>query len=661
MRLKKRSKAAKDRERLKRRRIDPCNTASDGSQYAPSSRESTDNSSDAATGDEVRSQHPKLELDRDTLCGLWELESDDVSESDGEMMLRMDDSFDENDWDPDVVPDLYPIFTEPQVKLFKSAEKALRAPVYTRKSRTTSWRRQVAAEEQAKEAETYGDIRSFFQVKKKDKLLERQTIVPADTPPGTQDDTEHIPAISYSITISDDPESPSGKQREAPTASRLSPRISSPLELASGSQNPPDWRYRSPKTLSPSLSSRPLSPLSQSPSPQPNPSKLPKRLPFENELNILALDRGPDSPTSPTLPHEDSPDVNNAPTPETPPPPSAREPEAHKTLAPLRANSPDSSVEVRLKELRKTLTSLKKQLDSEMRRGKTKIDPRDPVDIQALFDYCILAEQLVWEGLRNPEMSASLQIACTKVSTINKDGDVISKGAWYARTLRSKAKHVQDFGQLPPRKQGKGGAHVLLLDNPLVMKAVNTFVDKCAVGKKTGRLVLSDEEIKAQRELPKNAQLKTFDARKIIYPGKNHAAYWDMPQLIAQIKDAIKIFEVKFPGAQMLLFVDQSSAHNAYAADALNAWKMNVTPGGKQPIMHNTIIPSNNPNPMLCGQPQAMTFPATHPEYPNQPKGMEQILREQGLWELLVAAAGGSKLLDVAKFARQLQLSERRY
>ncbi|KAF8749888.1 hypothetical protein RHS01_09745 [Rhizoctonia solani] len=578
--------SSKDRERLKRRRIDPCNTASDGSQYAPSSRESTDNSSDAATGDEVRSQHPKLELDRDTLCGLWELESDD------------------NDWDPDVVPDLYPIFTEPQVKLFKSAEKALRAPVYTRKSRTTSWRRQVAAEEQAKEAETYGDIRSFFQVKKKDKPLERQTIVPADTPPGTQDDTEHIPAISYSITISDDPESPSGEQREAPTASRLSPRISSPLELASGSQNPPDWRYRSPKTLSPSLSSRP----------------------------------GPDSPTSPTLPHEDSPDVNNAPTPETPPPPSAREPEAHKTLAPLRANSPDSSVEVRLKELRKTLTSLKKQLDSEMRRGKTKIDPRDP-------------------GLRNPEMSASLQIACTKVSTINKDGDVISKGAWYARTLRSKAKHVQDFGQLPPRKQGKGGAHVLLLDNPLVMKAVNTFVDKCAVGKvtphllavevntkilpplmlskskiskntakkwllklgfdklpikkeytwmamsdpmwwhieqnswtkqpiagyvmgkascgrrvavidsrvsdiiveKTGRLVLSDEEIKAQRELPENARLKTFDARKIIYPGKNHAAYWDMPQLIAQIKDAIKIFEVKFPGAQMLLFVDQSS------------------------------------------------------------------------------------------------------
>ncbi|KAJ6560988.1 hypothetical protein B0H10DRAFT_2240170 [Mycena sp. CBHHK59/15] len=31
-----------------------------------------------------------------------------------------------------------------------------------------------------------------------------------------------------------------------------------------------------------------------------------------------------------------------------------------------------------------------------------------------------------------------------------------------------------------------------------------------------------------------NYQLPSFDARRIIYPGANHDAWWDMPQLIAQ-------------------------------------------------------------------------------------------------------------------------------
>lgn len=93
----------------------------------------------------------------------------------------------------------------------------------------------------------------------------------------------------------------------------------------------------------------------------------------------------------------------------------------------------------------------------------------------------------------------------------------------------------------------------------------------------------------------------------------------------------------------MLLFVDQSSAHNAYSSDALNARKMIVGPGGKQPIMHNTIIPDDNPNPTLRGQPQSMVFVTMHPSHPNKPKGMEQVLKERGLWDLLVEAAGGKR------------------
>lgn len=95
----------------------------------------------------------------------------------------------------------------------------------------------------------------------------------------------------------------------------------------------------------------------------------------------------------------------------------------------------------------------------------------------------------------------------------------------------------------------------------------------------------------------------------------------------------------------MLLFVDQSSAHNAYASNALNARKMNVSPGGKQPVMHDTMIPLNNPNPALQGKHQSMIFDHTHPKHPNEPKGMEVVLKERGLWSLLVDRAGGKRPL----------------
>ncbi|KAJ1306317.1 hypothetical protein OPQ81_011015 [Rhizoctonia solani] len=197
--------------------------------------------------------------------------------------------------------------------------------------------------------------------------------MPTDTPPNTRKDIEHTPTISYSITISDDPESSSNLQKEAPTTSRLSPNIHSSLEPARalGLQNPPGWQYRSPETLSPTLSSCPLSPLSQPPSPEPNPSNFPDPLPFEHELNTLTLDRDPDPPLSLTVPNKDGTGVDNTPIPQTPPPPSAHNP-PHRALALLQAKSLDPLVEVRLKELRKTLTNLKKTTRSRNAKGEDK-------------------------------------------------------------------------------------------------------------------------------------------------------------------------------------------------------------------------------------------------------------------------------------------------
>jgi len=69
--------------------------------------------------------------------------------------------------------------------------------------------------------------------------------------------------------------------------------------------------------------------------------------------------------------------------------------------------------------------------------------------------------------------------------------------------------------------------------------------------------------------------------------------------------------------------------------DAHSVTKMNVSPGGKQPNMHNTIIPHNNPF-GYGGQPQSLVFPLNLPDdhpyksHQGKPKGMQVVLEECG-------------------------------
>jgi len=107
------------------------------------------------------------------------------------------------------------------------------------------------------------------------------------------------------------------------------------------------------------------------------------------------------------------------------------------------------------------------------------------------------------------------------------------------------------------------------------------------------------------------------------------------------------IFECIFPNAVGEFIFDQSSAHGAFAKDALNAKEMNVNPGGNQCHMHSTLIPLDNPNPQLCGMPQTMVFPDDLPEtdlnyhFHGQPNGMHVVLKECGLLEIIKAADQG--------------------
>ena len=70
--------------------------------------------------------------------------------------------------------------------------------------------------------------------------------------------------------------------------------------------------------------------------------------------------------------------------------------------------------------------------------------------------------------------------------------------------------------------------------------------------------------------------------------GQEHDGWWTNKLMLAQLKQAIKIFDITHPGKQGLFLFDNSTGHNAYAADALLAHKMGCNPSGKQPFLRAT-------------------------------------------------------------------------
>ena len=152
-------------------------------------------------------------------------------------------------------------------------------------------------------------------------------------------------------------------------------------------------------------------------------------------------------------------------------------------------------------------------------------------------------------------------------------------------------------GQTILQKKGRGRLiHVSEFINPI-----------------TGRLILHD----AQGNI-------VDEARKIIYPGSNGDAWWDTEQLLAQVKHAIEVFEKAHPNCITLFIFDQSSAHVSLGPDALKAFDMNKSDGGKQRKQHDTVIPESNPAVEHRGKVQKMTLPDS------RPKGLERVLTECG-------------------------------
>jgi len=99
---------------------------------------------------------------------------------------------------------------------------------------------------------------------------------------------------------------------------------------------------------------------------------------------------------------------------------------------------------------------------------------------------------------------------------------------------------------------------------------------------------------------------------------------------LLQLKEKIipAFEEAHEPGYQALIMVDNSQGHAAYSVDALLISRMNLRPGGKQARLRDGWFQQNGKRVM-----QQMNFPANHPEFPDMPKGMKQVLIERGLWK----------------------------
>jgi hypothetical protein len=68
--------------------------------------------------------------------------------------------------------------------------------------------------------------------------------------------------------------------------------------------------------------------------------------------------------------------------------------------------------------------------------------------------------------------------------------------------------------------------------------------------------------------------------------------YYDWVKFEKDLDMAVIIAEILYPGKKLVFLYDNSSVHRKRSDDALDEKKINVNPGGKQPICHDTILPN---------------------------------------------------------------------
>lgn len=89
-----------------------------------------------------------------------------------------------------------------------------------------------------------------------------------------------------------------------------------------------------------------------------------------------------------------------------------------------------------------------------------------------------------------------------------------------------------------------------------------------------------------------------------------------------------------------MFLIDNSQGHSAYAEDALLVSRMNVNPGGKQAHMQPGWFMHNG-----MRIEQDMVFSSDHLQFPNEAKGIKQVLSECGLYQWQSRGKCGTKCI----------------
>lgn len=132
---------------------------------------------------------------------------------------------------------------------------------------------------------------------------------------------------------------------------------------------------------------------------------------------------------------------------------------------------------------------------------------------------------------------------------------------------------------------------------------------------------------------PLTLNQEQWNSMKAVYPGLPKKAlftlkfgkewgYYDYPKFEKDLTWALRIATILYPTKKIVFLFDNSSVHRKKGVDALDASKMNLNPGGKQPIFRTTIFEEHE---------QSFIFPLDHLEYPGMAKGARQIALERNL------------------------------
>ncbi|CAG8855589.1 2244_t:CDS:2, partial [Gigaspora margarita] len=122
-------------------------------------------------------------------------------------------------------------------------------------------------------------------------------------------------------------------------------------------------------------------------------------------------------------------------------------------------------------------------------------------------------------------------------------------------------------------------------------------------------------------------------ARVMMVLGANRDSYWDSVKLLEQVRRAIRIFERTHPGCVGIFAFDNATSHKAFSEDALVASKMNLGPGGLAPKMRETVWSGGRQSMII--EEDYLIYDKKKKTYVNlcgQPKGIQQVLSERGLW-----------------------------